>query len=295
MHTVLKSASKTVTIGHDQPFCIIGERINPTGRKQFQMQLRENDLSRLAIDVEQQVLGGADVLDVNMGVPLTDEPALLGRAITMIQSLTDLPICIDSSIIEALQVGLETYQGKALVNSVTGEDDRMDLVLPLIKRHGAAIIALPNDETGIPTTVAERMAITEKIVRKVEQYGIPLDDLLIDPLAMPVGADPDSVKITLETIHSIREKWGLNMTLGASNVSFGLPYRHAINAAFLPAAMSHGLTSAVMDARTPIIVEAVRAADLLLGLDQWGANWIGRFRSLEASKAASNTVSITGV
>ncbi len=289
MHTVLKSATKTVTIGHDQPFCIIGERINPTGRKQFQMQLRENDLSRLVIDVEQQVNGGADVLDVNMGVPLTDEPALLGRAITMIQSLTDLPICIDSSIIEALQVGLETYQGKALVNSVTGEDDRMDLVLPLIKKHGAAIIALPNDETGIPATVAERMAITEKIIRKVEQFGIPLDDLLIDPLAMPVGADPDSVKITLETIHSIREKWGLNMTLGASNVSFGLPYRHAINAAFLPAAMSHGLTSAVMDARTSIIVEAVRAADLLLGLDPWGANWISRFRSLEASKAASST------
>lgn len=289
MHTVLKSATKTVTIGHDQPFCIIGERINPTGRKQFQMQLRENDLSRLAIDVEQQVSGGADVLDVNMGVPLTDEPALLGRAITMIQSLTDLPICIDSSIIEALQVGLETYQGKALVNSVTGEDDRMDLVLPLIKKHGAAIIALPNDETGIPATVAERMAITEKIVRKVEKYGISLDDLLIDPLAMPVGADPDSVKITLETIHCIREKWGLNMTLGASNVSFGLPYRHAINAAFLPAAMSHGLTSAVMDARTPIIVEAVRAADLLLGLDQWGSNWISRFRFLEASKASLNT------
>lgn len=289
MHTVLKSATKTVTIGHDQPFCVIGERINPTGRKQFQMQLRENDLSRLAIDVAQQVNGGADVLDVNMGVPLTDEPALLGRAITMIQTLTDLPICIDSSIIEALQVGLETYQGKALVNSVTGEDDRMDLVLPLIKKHGAAIIALPNDETGIPATVAERMAITEKIVRKVEKYGIPLEDLLIDPLAMPVGADPDSVKITLETIHSIREKWGLNMTLGASNVSFGLPYRHAINAAFLPAAMSHGLTSAVMDARTPIIVEAVRAADLLLGLDPWGANWISRFRSLEATKAATNT------
>jgi len=289
MHTVLKSATKTVTIGHDQPFCIIGERINPTGRKQFQMQLRENDLSRLAIDVEQQVSGGADVLDVNMGVPLTDEPALLGRAITMIQSLTDLPICIDSSIIEALQVGLETYQGKALVNSVTGEDDRMDLVLPLIKKHGAAIIALPNDETGIPTTVAERMVITEKIVRTVEKYKIPLEDLLIDPLAMPVGADPESVKITLETIYRIREKWGLNMTLGASNVSFGLPYRHAINAAFLPAAMSHGLTSAVMDARTPIIVEAVRAADLLLGLDQWGSNWISRFRSIEASKAASTT------
>lgn len=287
MHTVLKSATKTVTIGHDQPFCIIGERINPTGRKKFQAQLRVDDLSQLAIDIEQQVRGGADVLDVNMGVPLTDEPALLGRAIKEIQSLTDLPICIDSSIIEALQVGLETYQGKALVNSVTGEEERMELILPLIKRHGAAIIALPNDATGIPATAAERMVITEKIVRTVEKYGIPLEDLVIDPLAMTVGADPEAVKITLETIHLIREKWGLNMTLGASNVSFGLPYRHAINAAFLPAAMSHGLTSAVMDSRTPLIVEAVRAADLLLGLDPWGGNWISRFRSLEAAKAAA--------
>jgi 5-methyltetrahydrofolate--homocysteine methyltransferase len=286
MHTVLRSASKIVTIGHDQPFCIIGERINPTGRKKFQAQLRVDDLSQLAIDVESQVRGGADVLDVNMGVPLTDEPALLGKAIKEIQSLTDLPICIDSSIIEALQVGLETYQGKALVNSVTGEDERMELILPLIKRHGAAIIALPNDATGIPATAAERMVITEKIVRTVEKYGIPLEDLVIDPLAMTVGADPEAVKITLETIHLIREKWGLNMTLGASNVSFGLPYRHAINAAFLPAAMSQGLTSAVMDARTPVIVEAVRAADLLLGLDPWGGNWISRFRALEAVKAA---------
>lgn len=288
MHTVLKSATKTVTIGHDQPFCIIGERINPTGRKKFQEQLRANDFSQIAVDVEQQVRGGADVLDVNMGVPLTDEPALLSRAITMIQRITDLPICIDSSIIEALQAGLEAYEGKALVNSVTGEDDRMDLILPLIKKHGAAIIALPNDETGIPATAAERIVITEKIVRKVEKYGIPLEDLLIDPLAMTVGADPEAVKITLETIYLIREKWGLNMTLGASNISFGLPYRHALNAAFLPAAMSHGLTSAVMDARTPLIVEAVRAADLLLGLDPWGGSWINRFRVLEAAKTAAS-------
>ena len=287
MHTVLQSASKTVIIGHDQPFCIIGERINPTGRKKFQAQLRVDNLSQLTIDIEQQVRGGADVLDVNMGVPLTDEPALLGRAIKMIQSLTDMPICIDSSIIEALQVGLETYQGKALVNSVTGEEERMDLILPLIKQHGAAIIALPNDATGIPATAAERIIITEKIIAAVEKHGIPLEDLVIDPLAMTVGADPEAVKITLETIYQIRERWGLNMTLGASNVSFGLPYRHAINAAFLPAAMSHGLTSAVMDARTPVIVEAVRAADLLLGLDPWGGNWISRFRAMEAAKAAA--------
>jgi len=285
MHTLIKSASKTVTIGHDQPFCIIGERINPTGRKKYQMQLRAGDLSAIATDVHAQVAGGADLLDVNMGVPLTDEPALLAAAIKMIQGITDLPICIDSSIIEALQAGLEVYQGKALVNSMTGEDDRMELILPLIKKHDAAIIALPNDETGIPATTQERMVITEKIMRAVEKHGISLENLVIDPLAMTVGADPEAVKITLETIYLIREKWGLNMTLGASNTSFGLPNRHALNSAFLPAAMSHGLTSAVMDARTPRIVESVRAADLLLGLDPWGTNWITRWRAEEAKKA----------
>ena len=285
MHTVVQSASKTVTIGHDQPFIIIGERINPTGRKKFQELLRAGDLSTIAIDVESQIKGGADMLDVNMGVPLTDEPALLSKAIKMIQGITDIPICIDSSVIEALQAGLEAYEGKALVNSMTGEDDRMELILPLIKKHNAAIIALPNDEIGIPATAAERIVITEKIIRAVEKHGISLDNLVIDPLAMTVGADPEAVKITLETIHLIREKWGLNMTLGASNISFGLPNRHALNAAFLPAAMSHGLTCAVMDARTPAINEAVRAADLLLGMDQWGGNWISRFRAQEAAKA----------
>ena len=284
MHTVVQSASKTVTIGHDQPFVIIGERINPTGRKKFQELLRAGDLSTIAVDVESQIKGGADMLDVNMGVPLTDEPELLSKAIKMIQGMTDMTICIDSSVIEALQAGLEAYEGKALVNSMTGEDDRMELILPLIKKHNAAIIALPNDEIGIPATAAERIVITEKIIRAVEKHGISLDNLVIDPLAMTVGADPDAVKITLETIHLIREKWGLNMTLGASNISFGLPNRHALNAAFLPAAMSHGLTCAVMDARTPAINEAVRAADLLLGMDQWGANWITRFRAQEAAK-----------
>ncbi len=285
MHTVVQSASKTVTIGHDQPFVIIGERINPTGRKKFQELLRAGDLSTIAVDVESQIKGGADMLDVNMGVPLTDEPALLSKAIKMIQGMTDMPICIDSSVIEALQAGLEAYEGKALVNSMTGEDDRMELILPLIKKHNAAIIALPNDEIGIPATAAERIVITEKIIRTVEKHGISLDNLVIDPLAMTVGADPDAVKITLETIHLIREKFGLNMTLGASNISFGLPNRHALNAAFLPAAMSHGLTCAVMDARTPAINEAVRAADLLLGMDQWGGNWITRFHAQEAAKA----------
>ena len=279
MHTVLSSATNTVTMGHDLPFVIIGERLNPTGRKLFQEKLRADDLSTINIDVADQVAGGCDMLDVNMGVPLTDEPALLARAIKLVQSLTDLPICIDSSVIEALDAGLAVYEGKALVNSMTGEDERMDIILPLVKKYDAAILALPNDEIEIPMLAKDRMVIVEKIVRRVEKEGISLDNLLIDPLAMPVGADPENAKNTLETIYLIKEKYGLNMSIGASNVSFGLPNRHALNAAFMPMAMSMGLTSAIMDGRTPEVVQAVRAADLLLGLDQWGANWITNFRA----------------
>jgi 5-methyltetrahydrofolate--homocysteine methyltransferase len=283
MHSILRSATKEVIIGHDVPFVIIGERINPTGRKKFQEQLRAGDLSQIEIDVQQQVEGGADVLDVNMGVPLTDEPDLLSRAIKLVQSKTDLPICIDSSVIEALEAGLKAYEGKALVNSMTGEDDRMELILPLVKEHKAVIMALSNDETGIPATAQERLVITEKIVRTVEKYGIPLEDLVIDPLAMTVGADVEAVKITLETIHLIKEKFGLNMSMGASNVSFGLPNRHAVNSSFLPMAMAAGLTSAIMDARTKEIGTSVRAADLLLGNDPWGGNWISAFRAQQPS------------
>ena len=287
MHTVLRSPSKTVTIGHDQPFCIIGERINPTGRKKFQEQLRAGDLSQIEVDVHAQVAGGAHVLDVNMGVPLTDEADLLSRAVKLIQSITDLPLCIDSSVFEALEAGLAAYEGKALVNSVTAEDDRMEMILPLIKKYGAAVIALPNDETGIPMTADERVELTGKIVRvATEQYGIPIEDIVIDPLAMTVGADVEAVNVTLEAIAKIRSTYGLNMTLGASNISFGLPNRHALNAAFLPVAASHGLTSAVMDARTASIVEAVRAGDLLLGKDPWGGSWIGEFRKQQAAAAA---------
>ena len=279
MHTVLSSPTKTVTIGHDVPFVIIGERLNPTGRKLFQEKLRANDLSTINIDVADQVAGGCDMLDVNMGVPLTDEPALLANAIKLVQSLTDLPICIDSSVIEALEAGLAVYEGKALVNSMTGEDERMDLILPLVKKYDAAILALPNDEIEIPMLAIDRMVIVEKIVRRVEKEGISLENLLIDPLAMPVGADPENAKHTLETIYLIKEKYGLNMSIGASNVSFGLPNRHALNGAFMPMAMAMGLTSAIMDGRTPEVVQAVRASDLVLGLDQWGANWISNFRA----------------
>ena len=282
MNTVVSSATKEVTIGHDVPFVIIGERINPTGRKLFQEKLRNGDMSTVEIDVRDQIAGGADMLDVNMGVPLADEPELLAKAVKLVQSLTDVPLCIDSSVIEALQAGLEAYEGKALVNSMTGEDERMDLILPLVKKHNAAILALPNDETEIPMLAKDRMVIVEKIVRRVEKEGIPLENLLIDPLAMPVGADPENGKQTLETIYLVKEKYGLNMSIGASNATFGLPNRHALNAAFMPQLMAMGLQSAIMDARTPEVVQSVRAADMLLGLDPWGGNWITRFRAEQA-------------
>jgi 5-methyltetrahydrofolate--homocysteine methyltransferase len=218
-------------------------------------------------------------------VPLTDEADLMRQAIKMVQELTDLPICIDSSVLEALEAGLQTYQGRALVNSTTGEDDRLDHILPLVKKYDAAIIALPNDETEIPMTVEDRLKITEKILRACDKHGISHDRLVIDPLAMPIGAEPQAGNLFFETVHEIKTRWDLNMTCGASNVSFGMPNRHAINAAFLPAAMTVGLTSAVMDARTPEIVSAVRATDILLGNDQYGGNWITRFRAMEAAKS----------
>ena len=288
MHTLLSSASKQVVIGDDQPFCIIGERINPTGRKRFQEQLREGDLSAIKDDVEAQVAGGAMVLDVNMGVPLTDEADLLSRAVKMVQELTDLPLCIDSSVVEALEAGLAAYEGKALVNSVTVEDDRMELILPLVKRHDAAIIALPNDETEIPEDPARRLELAKKFVDiATTKYGIALEDIVIDPLAMPIGADSLHASRTMDAISMIRDEIGVNMTLGASNVSFGMPDRHTLNAVFLPMAMRAGLTSAIMDARTPQVVTAVKGADLMLGNDEWGASWIQQHRAKQASEAAA--------
>jgi len=281
--TRLRSATKEVVLGHDRPFCLIGERINPTGRRIFQEQLRAGDLSAVERDVAAQVAGGADVLDVNMGVPLTDEADLLARAITLVQSLTDLPICIDSSVVEALEAGLAAYQGRALVNSVTAEDDRMAAILPLVKRYDAAVIALPNDEDEIPMEADRRLELVARIVEvATTEYGIAVEDIVIDPLAMPIGADTSVVQTTLTTMRRIRDEYGLNMTCGASNVSFGMPNRHAIGAAFLPMAMTAGLTSAIMDARTPQIVEAVKAADLLLGHDEWGSAWIASHRAKQA-------------
>jgi 5-methyltetrahydrofolate--homocysteine methyltransferase len=288
LQTVLRSASKEVVIGHDNPFCLIGERINPTGRRIFQEQLRAGDFSAIERDVIAQVEGGADVLDINMGVPLTDEPELLAKAITMVQGLTDLPICIDSSVVEALEAGLSVYQGRALVNSITAEDDRMEAILPLVKKYDAAIIALPNDHDEIPMEADKRVELTGKIIRvATEEYGIAQADIVIDPLAMPIGADTGTTLVTFEVMQRIREDFGVNMTCGASNVSFGMPGRHTLNATWLPMAMTCGLTSAIMDARTSQIVESVKAADVFLGHDDWGMAWISAHRAKAAAEAAT--------
>ncbi|SHG85628.1 5-methyltetrahydrofolate--homocysteine methyltransferase [Jatrophihabitans endophyticus] len=287
LETTLRSATKEVVIGHRRPFCLIGERINPTGRKVFQEQLRNGDMSAIERDVAAQVAGGANVLDINMGVPLTDEAELLARAIRMVQSLTDLPICIDSSVVEALEAGLAAYEGRALVNSITAEDERMAEILPLVKKYDAAVIALPNDSDEIPMEPDKRMELVGKIVEvATTEYGIALNDIVIDPLAMPIGADTSTALATLETMRRIRDTHGLNMTCGGSNVSFGMPGRHTIAATFLPIAMSAGLTSAIMDVRTPQIVEAVKAADLVLDHDEWGMSWIAAHRAKQAAAQA---------
>jgi len=289
VRTVLSSASRELVIGPAEPFCIIGERINPTGRKIFQQQLRDGDLSRIETDVADQLAGGAMMLDVNMGAPLADEAELMVRAVKLIQGLTDLPLCLDSSIVEVLDAGLAAYQGKALVNSVTAEDERLAAILPLVARHGAAVIGLPNDEEEIPADPRRRVDLARKIIDVATgRYGIDIADIVIDPLAMPVGADTSLVGTTLETIALLRDEFGVNMTLGASNVSFGMPDRHAIGAAFLPIAISAGLTSAIMDARAPQIVRAVKAADLLLDRDPWGAAWIAAHRAAQAAQAAQS-------
>ena len=286
LETVLRSASAEVVIGHGRRFCLIGERINPTGRRIFQEQIKAGDLSAVERDVKAQVEGGADVLDVNMGVPLVDEAELLAKVVTMIQELTDLPLCIDSSVVEALEAGLSAYKGRALVNSITAEDERMEQILPLVKKYDAAVIALPNDVDEIPMEAEKRLLLVDKIVDvATKEYGIAIEDIVIDPLAMPIGADQQTGLSTLETMRGIRDKHGLNMTCGSSNVSFGMPGRHELNGTFLSMAMTAGLTSAIMDTRTEAVVSAVKATDLLMGHDEWGMAWISRHRAAQAAAA----------
>lgn len=282
MQTEVSSKTKTVLIGPDRPFVIIGERINPTGRKLLAREMAAGNFSRVEADAIAQVQAGAHMLDVNAGIPLADEPAILGEAIRRVQALTDVPLSIDSSIVEALQRGLEAYEGKALVNSVTGEVERLEAVLPLVKKHGAAVIGISNDETGISEDPDERFAVAKKIVERALDHGIPREDVIIDPLIMPIGAVRLAGRTVFALVRRLREELGVNTTGGASNVSFGLPNRPAINAHFLSMAMAAGMTCAITNPLEPEIRRAIYAADMLLGNDENCLAWIGANREPDA-------------
>lgn len=273
-HTVVSSATQEVVIGFDQPFVIIGERINPTGRKLLAEEMRNGDFSRVENDAIAQVEAGAHMLDVNAGIPLADEPAILARTVELVQSITDVPLSIDSSIVDALAAGLDVYQGKALVNSVTGEEERMEAVLPLVARHGAAVVAISNDETGISEDPDVRFAVAEKIVNRAADHGIPREDVVVDPLVMPIGAMPTAGRQVFQLTARLREELKVNTTVGASNISFGLPHRIGINAAFLCMAAASGLTSAITNPLEAEIRQAVMAANVLNGVDPDCVGWI---------------------
>ena len=284
METVLESKTQTVIVGPDRPFVIIGERINPTGRKALAAEMAAGDLSRVRTDAIAQVEAGAHVLDVNAGVPMADEPALMVEAIKLVQSLVDVPISIDSSVVAALEAGLAVVQGKPLVNSVTGEDERLEKVLPLVKKYGAAVIGISNDQSGISPDPDKRIAVARKIIERAMDHGIPRSDVLIDPLVMPAGAVPGAGWVTMQVTRRVREELGVNTVCGASNVSFGLPGRKALNGAFLAMMIANGLTAAITNPLEPEIKQAILSADLLMGHDENCMAWIIAMRALEASK-----------
>ncbi|MEM7142731.1 MAG: dihydropteroate synthase [Actinomycetota bacterium] len=276
--TVISSATKEVVIGFDRPFVMIGERINPTGRKLLAEEMKNGDFSRVEADAIAQVEAGAQMLDVNAGIPLADEPALLAQAIQLVQSVTDVPLAIDSSIIEALEAGIAVYQGKPLINSVTGENEVMERVLPLVAKHGAAVVAISNDETGISEDPDVRFAVAKKIVEAAADHGIPRADVVVDPLVMPIGAMGTAGQQVFTLVRRLREELGVNTTCGASNVSFGLPNRHAITGTFLSMAIGAGMTSAIMSPMHAEVKTAIMAADVLAGHDQDCMSWIQEFR-----------------
>ena len=283
--TVISSATKEVVIGFGRPFVIIGERINPTGRKILATEMAAGDFTRVEADARAQVEAGAHMLDVNAGIPLADEPAILARAIQLVQSITDVPLSIDSSIVAALEAGLAVYKGKALVNSVTGEDERLEAVLPLIKKYGAAVIAISNDETGISMDPDVRFAVAKRIVERASDFGVPASDVIVDPLVMPIGALGQAGQHAFQLIRRLREELKVNTICGASNVSFGLPNRHMITGTFLAMAIGAGMTSAIMNPMHPEVKAAVMAADVLAGQDKDCAAWI---RANRAPTDASN-------
>ena len=276
--TIISSATKEVKIGFDQPFVVIGERINPTGRKILAEEMKIGDYSRVEADALAQVLAGAHMLDVNAGIPLADEPRILAEAIRLVQSITDVPLSIDSSIIEALEAGLSVYQGKALVNSVTGEDEVLERVLPLVAKYGAAVVAISNDETGISEDPDERFKVAKKIVERAADHGIHYSNVIVDPLVMPIGAINTAGLQVMHVVRRLREELKVNTTCGASNVSFGLPNRNGINSAFLTMAMGAGMTSAITSPLHPEVMQAVRGGDVMMGNDPNCANWIKAYR-----------------
>ena len=284
--TILSSATREVAIGFGRPFVMIGERINPTGRKLLAEEMKAGDFSRVEADAIAQVEAGAQMLDVNAGIPLADEPALLARAIQLVQSVTDVPLSIDSSIIAALEAGLAVYQGKPLVNSVTGEDEVLERVLPLVARAGAAVVAISNDDTGISEDPDVRFAVAKKIVERAADHGIPASDVVVDPLVMPIGAMGTAGHQVFTLVRRLREELKVNTTCGASNVSFGLPNRHVITGTFLAMAISHGMTSAIMSPLHPEVKTAIRAADVLTGADRNCAAWIRANRDPNAPGGA---------
>jgi 5-methyltetrahydrofolate--homocysteine methyltransferase len=274
LETTVSSGKTTVVIGPGHPVRIIGERINPTGRKALAAEMAEGNLQRVADDALAQVAAGAAILDVNAGVPMVDEPALLAEVVKLVQSLTDVPLCLDSSVVEALARGLESYEGKALVNSVNGEEDRLEAVLPLVKKHGAAVIGLAMDDSGIPETPEHRFQVAKKILARAQDHGIDPDDVLIDPLVLPVGASPNAGRVVLDTLRMVTGELGVNTVCGASNVSFGLPNRPGLNAAFLSMNVACGITAVIANPLDESSRFGILAANVIMGRDENCMNWI---------------------
>lgn len=280
METHLSSRAKTVIIGPDHPTRIIGERINPTGRKALAAEMSEGNLRRVAEDAVAQVAAEADILDVNAGVPMVDEPALLAEVVKLVQSVTDVPLCLDSSVVDALARGLDVYEGKALVNSVNGEEDRLEAVLPLVKKHEAAVIGLAMDDDGIPDTAEARFQVARKIVERAQDHGIDPADVVIDPLVLPVGASPRAGRLVLDTLRLVTEGLGVNTVCGASNVSFGLPDRPSLNAAFLSMTIAAGITAVIANPLDPVSRFGILSGDVLTGKDEHCMRWIVAQRQL---------------